>query len=71
MKAQNIKLKTLINYEKCSDAIVSIENDFNNYHGGIKQWLSGRETILKESSKSKIKKIEARMDRLFLTNLED
>lgn len=67
MKASDVKLAGLKTFMDCSDAVSSIEGNPHNYHGGMKRWLSGKETFLKESAKTKIASIWMKANR-FETN---
>ena len=64
MKANQIKLKHLITYADCREAVESIENDPRNILGGLSAWNSGRETFLKSEAKRKIALIESKAKRL-------
>ena len=64
MKASKIKTSKLRTYQEMTDAIESIENDYQNIVGGIKAWNSGYETKLTKTAENKIAAIEAKMDKI-------
>lgn len=64
MKYSNVALKDLETFSACNEAILKIEEDYQNYYGGYSSWVSGRQTYLLESAEKKIEKINARGLRL-------
>jgi len=71
MKAKDIRLSTLKTYNDCMQAIDDIETDYHNSFGGLKWWCSGNITYLKPAAIKKIKQINARIDRLFISDDEE
>ena len=63
MLASKARLSSLTTLAACCDAIESIENDYNNYHGGLERWNSGRTTTLKAGAVKKIAAINVRLER--------
>jgi hypothetical protein len=63
MLAKSIKLSDLKTYGDCLEVIHDIESDYRNYEGGLKHWLSGKETVLKANAKAKIAAVEKKANK--------
>jgi len=63
MRASEVRLRDLTDWEKCDKAIEDIETDWRNCVGGLARWNSGWETHLTEAAKRKIAAIERKSDR--------
>lgn len=70
MKASQVKISDVkdCSYEQLEGYIGAIEGDYQNVVGGIKAWLSGRETQLTKTAERKIEAIERLIEKRWPTD---
>lgn len=67
MRASHISVTGLHTIEACEKAIYSIERDYDNHLGGLKDWVNTRtNSVLLVGASKKIDAINRRSDALYL-----
>lgn len=64
MKYSDVFLSDLQTTTQCRDAIDAIENNYRNYHGGLKAWNACGKQVMLTSAEKKIDAIRRKLHRL-------
>lgn len=65
MRFSNVAVADLKTIEDCDTAVSRIENDYNNYQGGLRAWNSGYEVHPLAGAKKKLEAIQRKNDAIW------